>query len=128
MAWLSLWGVCAPNKLGWSTLPILTNDLETAVGRLFGIPFADSLNTLFVPGIAGRNLAAGLTTLALTYFAQAKQEAGSRRALGIFMVAWTLAGYSDCWILYNTPGSDNMGTHAFNIAVLTVTAFSLLRS
>lgn len=100
------------------------------VGRLFGIPFSDKTNTLFVPGIAGRNLAAGVTTLILTYLAQTTPEEeakGTKRALGVLMALWTLAGYSDCWILYQTSGSDNIGTHAFNIAVLSVTAFSLLK-
>lgn len=104
--------------------------LTVTVGRLFGLPFSNPTNTLFVPGIGGRNLAAGLTTLGLTYFAQTTQGAeaqGTRRALGVFLATWTLAGFADCWILYNTAESENMGTHAFNIGVLTVTAISLIR-
>jgi hypothetical protein len=89
------------------------------VARVFGIPFADANNTPFVPGIGGRNAAAGLTTLVLGWL-------GVRRALGVLLAFWTLAGFSDIGILMATSGSENIFVHARNIVVLAITSFCLL--
>jgi hypothetical protein len=97
------------------------------VGVVFGIPFADNSNTLFAPGIGGRNMAAGITSLSLALLGQQKTQQGEayRKALAIFLATWTLAGFSDSWILINTEGSNNLFTHVFNIGVLTVIASRL---
>lgn len=89
------------------------------VAKYFGIPFADATNTLFVLGIGGRNAAAGLTTLILCYL----QE---KRALGVLLGFWTLAGYADIGILMATPGSENVFVHARNIVVLSIVSWRLL--
>lgn len=89
------------------------------VAKFFGIPFADANNTLFVPGIGGRNTAAGLATLALCFL----QE---KRAVGVLLGCWTLVGFSDIGILMATPGSENVFVHARNIVVLMIISYRLL--
>lgn len=78
-------------------------------------------NTMFVPGIGGRNAAAGLTTLVLCFLEE-------RRALGVLLGFWTLAGYADIGILVATPGSENVFVHGRNIVVLTIVSLRLLTS
>lgn len=89
------------------------------VAKLFGIPFADSKNTLFVPGIGGRNFAFGLSLLTLTYLEE-------KRALGVLFGCWIMAGLSDIGILMATEGSNNMFVHARNCGVLSLISYGLL--
>ena len=86
-------------------------------------------------------MAAGITMLTLSFLASlqrgsqkpsiastgvaAGREEGYRKALAVFVVAWTLAGASDSWILITTEGSDNLRPHLFNIFVLTLMSFRL---
>jgi len=90
-----------------------------SVAKFFGIPFADSTNTLFVPEIGGRNTAAGITALTLAFLEE-------RRALGVLMAGWTLAGWSDIEILMATKGSENVFVHARNIVILVIISWRLL--
>jgi len=89
------------------------------LAKFFGIPFADSTNTLFVPEIGGRNTAAGITALTLAFLEE-------RRALGVLMAGWTLAGWSDIEILMATKGSENVFVHARNIVILVIISWRLL--
>ncbi|KAK0123871.1 hypothetical protein ONS95_008864 [Cadophora gregata] len=89
------------------------------VARFFGIPFANSTNTHFVPGIGGRNTAAGITALTLAFLEE-------RRALGVQLAVWTLAGWADIGILMSTKGSENVFVHTRNIIVLMVISWRLL--
>lgn len=52
------------------------------------------------PAAAGRNISAGLAVLALAFD-------GQRRALGILITCWSLAGVADISILVRYPGSEN---------------------
>ena len=93
--------------------------LILTVAKLFGIPFADSKNALFVPGIGGRNFACGLSILTLAYLEE-------KRALGVLVGCWTMAGLSDIGILAATEGSNNMFVHARNCVVLLLISYGLL--
>ena len=90
-----------------------------SVAKFFGVPFADSTNTLFIPEIGGCDTAAGITALTLALLEE-------RRALGVLMAVWTLAGWSVIGILMATNGSENVFVHARNIAVLVVISYKLL--
>lgn len=99
------------------------------MAKFFGIPFATTTNSLFVPALAGRNLAAGLSTLTISVLADRSTgaaHAAYKTALGALLLFWTLAGYADSYILLTTEGSENLGTHVGNIGILTVTGVSLL--
>ncbi|KAH7388898.1 hypothetical protein BKA64DRAFT_124460 [Cadophora sp. MPI-SDFR-AT-0126] len=87
--------------------------------NFFGIPFADTTNTLFVPGIGGRMAATGITTLTLALLEE-------RRAVGVLMGSWTVAGCSDIGLLMATKGSENVLEHARNTAVLMLISWRLL--
>lgn len=52
------------------------------------------------PAAAGRNISAGLAVLGLAFD-------GQRRALGILIMCWSFAGFSDVSILVRHPGSEN---------------------
>lgn len=58
----------------------------------------------------------------------AQRDPGQRRALGIVVGCWTLAGFSDCGILLATEGSENMFVHVRNIVVLMLISWRLLTS
>jgi hypothetical protein len=95
--------------------------LTYTVAHSFGIPFASNSNTMFVPAIGGRNLAAGLTISTLAYLED-------KRAIGILIAFWTLAGWADIGVLWawRKQGSENIFVHARNIAVLMGIAWALL--
>jgi hypothetical protein len=89
-----------------------------------------ALTSTQFPGIGGRNLAAGLSILSMSYLADTSKPASElqrayRRSLGVLIVFWTLAGYSDSSILLKTPGSENLITHVVNIGILTMTGLRL---
>ncbi|KAG4418947.1 hypothetical protein IFR04_007894 [Cadophora malorum] len=90
------------------------------LGLHYGIPFADANNTLFVPGLGGRNAAIGIATLVLRYLDE-------RRSMGILLGVYTLAGFSDIGLLLSTPGSENLGEHVRNVSILLIISFRLLR-
>lgn len=84
------------------------------------MPFADANNTLFVPALGGRNAAIGIATLVLYFL-------GERRAMGVLLGVYTLAGFSDIGLLLATPGSENLSEHVKNIAILLIISFGLLK-
>ena len=90
------------------------------MGLHYGIPFADANNTLFVPGLGGRNAAIGIATLVLRYLDE-------RWSMGILLGVYTLAGFSDIGLLLSTPGSENLGEHVRNVSILLIISFRLLR-
>ena len=72
-------------------------------------------------------MAAGLTTLTLSFQGNGQGRAeGIRKALGTLIAFWTLAGFSDTWILMQTPGSENVFVHVRNIVVLMIISWRLL--
>ena len=72
----------------------------TDSAKVFGIPFADTTTSLSLPGIGGRNAAAGLAPVTLTVLA-AGQHTGDQaatayeKALEVLLACWTLPGFSD---------------------------------
>lgn len=75
----------------------------------------------FYRALQGRNGAVGITTLVLSF-------AGQRKALGVLLLCWTLAGIADTHILFEVPGGDNWVTHVVNIGTLTIESTALLLS
>ncbi|KAK2604573.1 hypothetical protein N8I77_007490 [Diaporthe amygdali] len=72
----------------------------SAIAPHFGIPDATKEMLFMWPAAAGRNIAAGLAVLILSFD-------GQRRALGILIMCWSLVGFADISILVSYSGSEN---------------------
>ena len=99
------------------------------VARTFGVPFATKDHALFAPALAGRNLAAGLNIIFLSYQARDRgRQKLLKQMIAWFIGCWMLgAGGSDSYILMTTPGSDNLETHVKNMITGFAICYGLLR-
>lgn len=92
------------------------------MARGFGIVSVTREMLVFYPGLAGRNLCAGITVWAFKF-------AGQRRALGIFLMCWSLVAYVDIYLLLqHYEPVDSVGGHVFGICLFTVVGALLVRS
>ncbi|WWC59806.1 uncharacterized protein I303_102368 [Kwoniella dejecticola CBS 10117] len=89
------------------------------MAHIFGILNAGQPEVLFYPGLAGRNLAAGLAVFALNYQRQYK-------ALGTFLFCWMTVGVVDTGICLTNPNVVNTWLHIMNIGILAVVSSGLL--
>ncbi|KAK4687797.1 hypothetical protein P7C73_g2321, partial [Tremellales sp. Uapishka_1] len=91
--------------------------LKSAHG--FGIVNAKLPETLFYPGLAGRNLSVGLAVLALT-------SMRDRKALGTVLLCWMCTGFADTYICLTEPDVVNTWIHVMNTGILAVTGSHLV--
>lgn len=124
------------------------------MAKVFGVPAANENTALFFPGIGGRNAAAGLMFLFLTWRGAIngqKMRQGYAQALGMHSAVWSLAGFSgkerndekrldnvcenfcftdprnaDVWILMQTPQTENAMIHVLNICILLLVGSTVL--
>ncbi|WVQ69631.1 uncharacterized protein L199_007851 [Kwoniella botswanensis] len=89
------------------------------MAHIFGILNAGQPEVLFYPGLAGRNLAAGIAVLFLTYQRQFKP-------LGTFLLSWMVVGFVDTWICLTNPKVVNTWLHVMNTGLLAVVSSGLL--
>ncbi|KAK7403367.1 hypothetical protein QQX98_010888 [Neonectria punicea] len=90
------------------------------MARTYGIVNVNRDMAIFFTGIGGRNLGAGLAVLALT-------AARQRKALGMFLSCWVVAGIVDTYLLLTHDDVvDQIGVHVFNTCVLALVGPSLL--
>jgi hypothetical protein len=104
-----------------SPSPTCSSHLTTtpAARTLFGVPNATQDTVTFYPGLAGRNVAAGLALLTLLMM-------GQTRAAGVVVTCLLCNGASDCYVLAMREGSEKMGIHVFNMCVGAVVGPGLL--
>lgn len=90
------------------------------MARIFGIISVSREMVVFYPGIGGRNVSAGLTVWAFKFMRL-------RRALGVFLLCWTVVGYADTYLMLVHYGEvELVWLHVFNICLLTVVAGFLI--
>lgn len=93
--------LCFPVNILMITKPGTDVD-KLPVAPHFGIPDATGEMPFMWPAAAGRNIAAGIAVLALTF-----QGRPQRKALGILIMCWSFAGVADLSILVRRDGSQN---------------------
>ncbi|WWC86573.1 uncharacterized protein L201_001450 [Kwoniella dendrophila CBS 6074] len=90
------------------------------MAHIFGITAAGKSETVFYPGLAVRNLSAGLAVLSLWNQKQYK-------SLGSFLLCWILVGLVDTNIcLTNGPNVKSTWIHVMNTGILSVVSTGLL--
>lgn len=92
------------------------------MGQLFGVKEVSNEMAVFVPAFGGRTLAAGVALWWMIL-------AGNRRAIGIFMTSWAIAGITDTYLLLSYKGEvDSVWIHIMNTCILLVGGVSQLHS
>ena len=94
------------------------NELKSAA-KMFGVQSLKANDLVFYPGLAGRNVSAGLVIIAL-------MRASQYQALGLFLMCWANTGVWDVYVLMNAPGKvSNVWIHCQNIVILLVVGSGL---
>ncbi|KAK7211033.1 hypothetical protein V2G26_018211 [Clonostachys chloroleuca] len=94
----------------------------THMGQLFGVKDVSNEMAVFIPAFGGRTLAAGVALWWMIL-------AGHRRAIGIFMTSWAIAGIADTYLLLSYKGEvDSVWIHIMNTCILLVGGVSQLHS
>ena len=91
-----------------------------AMARVFGVIDVTRDMAVFYPAASGRTFAAGLAVWWLTL-------AGQRKALGIFLTCWVLAGLVDTYLLLSHyQDVDSVWVHVLGTANLAFWGTKLL--
>lgn len=92
------------------------------MAKVFGVVDVNRDIAVFYPAASGRTLAAGLAVWWLTL-------AGQRKALGIFLICWVLAGAADTYLLLSHYDEvDSVWVHVLGTVNLAYWGTKLLHS